>query len=115
METKLTDVKNRQKRIQILKLVFFTLTLHFLTSNEITTHRILSLPLTTSIYLVFLPLEIQTDQLYHAFLNLFEKNRACTQTDIRFFFPAKYEVLQLQSGGQSIFPTKYKTLKIEPK
>ena len=85
METKLTDVKNRQKRIQILKLVFFTLTLHFLTSNEITTHRNLSLPLTTSIYLVFLPLEIQTDQLYHAFLNLFEKNNTCTQTDIRFF------------------------------
>ena len=86
METKLTDVKNRQKRIQILKLVFFTLTLHFLTSNEITTHRNLSLPLTSSIYLVFLPLEIQTDRLYHAFFNLFEKNSACTQTDIGFFF-----------------------------
>ena len=50
----------------ILKLLFFTINLHFVTSNQISTYRKLNLPLTSSIYFVFLPLEMQkktqTDQ-----------------------------------------------------
>ena len=55
----------------ILKLLFFTLNLYFLTSNQISTYRKLKLPLTSSIYFVFLPLEIQKrlelTKIYHAF------------------------------------------------
>ena len=55
----------------ILKLLFFTLNLYFLTSNQISTYRKLNLPLTSSIYFVFLPLEIQKrleqTKVYHAF------------------------------------------------
>ena len=43
----------------ILKLLFFTINLHFVTSNQISTYRKLNLPLTSSIYFVFLPLEMQ--------------------------------------------------------
>ena len=43
----------------ISKLLFFTINSHFLTSNEISTYRKLNLSLTSSIYFVFLPLEMQ--------------------------------------------------------
>ena len=43
----------------ISKLLFFTINLHFVTSNQISTYRKLNLPLTSSIYFVFLPLEMQ--------------------------------------------------------
>ena len=43
----------------ISKLLFFTINLHFVTSNQISIYRKLNLPLTNSIYFVFLPLEMQ--------------------------------------------------------
>ena len=43
----------------ISKLLFFTINLHFATSNQISRYRKLNLPLTSSIYFVFLPLEMQ--------------------------------------------------------
>ena len=43
----------------ISKLLFFTINLHFITLNQISTNRKLNLPLTSSIYFVFLPLEMQ--------------------------------------------------------
>ena len=43
----------------ILKLLFFTINLHFATSNQISTYKKLNLPLTSSNYFVFLPLEMQ--------------------------------------------------------
>ena len=64
----------------ILKLLFFTTNLHFVTSNQITTYRKLDLPLTSSIYFVFLPLamqkkKIQTDQsVAHVFLLSLKRN-----------------------------------------
>ena len=55
----------------ISKLLFFTTNLHFVTSNQISTHRKLNLPLSSSIYFVFLPLEMQKrlkqTKLWHAF------------------------------------------------
>ena len=51
--------KNRRKHSQHFKLLFFTLNLHFVTLNQIATYRKPNLPLTSSIYLVFLPLEMQ--------------------------------------------------------
>ena len=54
-----------------LKLLLFTINLHFLTSNQISTYRKLNLPHTSSIYFVFLPLEMQKrlelTKVYHAF------------------------------------------------
>ena len=50
----------------ILKLLFFVINLHSVTSNQISRYRNLNFPLTSSIYFVFLPLEMQkktrTDQ-----------------------------------------------------
>ena len=50
----------------VLKQLFFVTNLHSVTSNQISTYRNLNLPLTSSIYFVFLSLEIQkktlTDQ-----------------------------------------------------
>ena len=42
----------------ILKLLFFTKNLHFVKSNQISTYRKLNLPLTSSIYFVFLPVKM---------------------------------------------------------
>ena len=41
------------------KQLFFTINLHFVTSNQISTYRKLNLPLSSSIYFVSLPLEMQ--------------------------------------------------------
>ena len=51
--------KNKRKRNQHFQLLFFTIDLHFVTSNQMCTYRKLNLPITCSIYLVFLPLEMQ--------------------------------------------------------
>ena len=55
----------------ILKLMYFTVNLPFVKSNQISTDRKLNLPLTSSIYFVFLPQEMQKrlkqTKLYHAF------------------------------------------------
>ena len=59
----------------ISKLLFFTINLHFVTSNQISTYRKLNFPLTSSIYLVFLHLEMQKrlkqTKACHAFSYLF--------------------------------------------
>ena len=61
----------------ISKLLFFTINLHFVTSNQTSTYRKLNFPLTSSIYLVFLHLEMQKrlkqTKAYHAFSYLFWK------------------------------------------
>ena len=51
--------KDRQKYNQHFKLLFFTISLHFGRSNQISTYRKINLsPVASSIYLVFLPLEM---------------------------------------------------------
>ena len=56
-----------RKQNQHFKLLFFTINLHFATSNQVSTYRKLNFPLIIGIYLVFLPLqnekETQTDQI----------------------------------------------------
>ena len=53
------------------KLLFFTIKLHFVTLNQMSTYRKLNLLLTSSIYLVLLPLEMQRrlkqTKIYHTF------------------------------------------------
>ena len=44
---------------KISKLMCFTINLHFVKSNQISTYRKLNFPLTSSIYFVFLPLKMQ--------------------------------------------------------
>ena len=54
--------------------MFFTIKLHFITLNQILTYRKPHLPLTSSIYLVFLPLEmkgrLEQTKVYHTFFLL---------------------------------------------
>ena len=61
-----STTKIGENTTNISKLLFFTLNLHFVISNQISTYRKLNLPLTSSIYFIFLPLEMQnktqTDQ-----------------------------------------------------
>ena len=51
--------KKKQKHNQHFKLLFFTVKLLFVTPSQISTYRKLNLSLTSSIYLVFLTLEMQ--------------------------------------------------------
>ena len=55
----MSATKIGENTTNILKLLFFTINLHFVTSNQISTYRKLNLPLTSSIYFVFLSLEMQ--------------------------------------------------------
>ena len=62
----MSATKIGENTTNILKLLFFTINLHSVTSNQISTYRKLNLLLTSSIYFVFWPLEMQkktrTDQ-----------------------------------------------------
>ena len=55
----LPATKIGENTTNISKLLFFTINLHFVTLNQISTYRKLNLPLTSSIYFFFLPLEMQ--------------------------------------------------------
>ena len=63
--------KNWRKHNQQFKLLFLTINLHFVLWNEVSTYRKLNLLLTTSTYLVFLPVEMQRrlkqTKVYHRF------------------------------------------------
>ena len=67
---------------QHFKLLFFTINLHFVTSNKISAYRNLNLSLTSSICLVVLPLEMQRrlkqTNKYHTFFTFSEKKRPKT-------------------------------------
>ena len=52
-------IKIDENTTNISKLLFFTIHLHFVILNQISTYRKLNLPLRSSIYFVFLPLEMQ--------------------------------------------------------
>ena len=55
----MSATKIDESTTNILKLMFLTMNLHFVKSNQISTYIKLNLPLTSSIYFVFLPLEMQ--------------------------------------------------------
>ena len=55
----MSTTKIGKNATNISKLLSFILNLYFATSNQISAYRKLNLPLTSSIYFVFLPLEIQ--------------------------------------------------------
>ena len=67
----MSTTKIGENTTNILKLLHFTINLHFVTSNQIFTDRKLNLPFTSSIYVGFLPLEMQKwleqTKIYHAF------------------------------------------------
>ena len=75
----MSTTKIGENTTNILKLLFFTTNLYFVTSNQISTYRKLNLPLTSSIYFVFLPLDIQKNsnrpKYTTRFLTLSEKKR----------------------------------------
>ena len=71
--------KNRRKHSQHFKLLVFTINLRFVTSNQIPTYRETNFPLTSSIYLVFLPPEMQgrlkkDQRIPHVFLLCLKRN-----------------------------------------
>ena len=63
--------KNWRKHNQQFKLLFFTINLCFVLWNQVSSYRKLNLPITTSTYLAFLPLEMQRrlkqTKVYHTF------------------------------------------------
>ena len=67
----MSATKIGKKTTIILKLLFFTINLHFVTSKQISTYKKLNLPLISSICFVFLLLEMQKrlkqTKLYHTF------------------------------------------------
>ena len=69
--TFVSPTKTGENKTNILKLLFFLINLHFVLLNQISPYRKLNLPLTSSVYFVFLPLEIQKrlqqTKVYHTF------------------------------------------------
>ena len=67
----MSTTKIGENTTNILKLLHFTINLHFVTSNQISTYRKLNLPHTSIIYFAFLPLEMQKwleqTKIYHTF------------------------------------------------
>ena len=67
----MSATKIGENTTNILKLLYFTINLHFVTSNQISAYRKLNFPLTSSTYFVFLRLEMQKwleqAKIYHAF------------------------------------------------
>ena len=63
-------VKIGENTTNIFKLLFFTINLHFATSNQMSTYRKLNLCSSSSIYFIFLSLEMQKTleqtKVYHA-------------------------------------------------
>ena len=55
----MSATKIDENTTNISKLLFFTINLHFVRSNQISPYWKLNLPLSSSIYFVFLPLEMQ--------------------------------------------------------
>ena len=71
----MSTTKIGKKATNILKLLFYPVNSHFVTSIQISTYRKLNLPLIRSIYFVFLPLEMHKRLKYTTrFLTLSEKN-----------------------------------------
>ena len=79
----MSATKIGENTTNILKLPIFIINLHFVASNQIFTYRKLNLSLTSSIYFVFLPLEMQktlineqwTDKsILHVFLLCIKRN-----------------------------------------
>ena len=75
--TFVSAIKTGESITNILKLLFFTISLHCIKSNQISTYRKLNFSLTRSIYFVFLPLEmekrLEQTKLYHSFSYVFLK------------------------------------------
>ena len=73
----MSSTKNRRNHNQSFKLLLFTISLHFVTSNQVSRYRKTNLPLTSSIYLVVLPLEMQRrlkqTKVYHMFFYFVRK------------------------------------------
>ena len=55
----MSATKIGENTTNILKLLFFTMNLHFVTSNQLSTFRKLNLPLMSCVYFAFFPLEMQ--------------------------------------------------------
>ena len=55
----MSTTKIGENATNILKLLFFIVNLHFVTSNQLSTSGKLNLSLTSSVYFVFFPLELQ--------------------------------------------------------
>ena len=58
----MSTTKIGESTTNILKLLLFAINLHFIKWNQLSTYRKLNLALTSSIYFVFLPLEMQKRQ-----------------------------------------------------
>ena len=67
----LSATKIGRNTTNVLKLLYFTINLHFVTSNQIFTDRKLNLPFTSSIYVGFWLLEmlkwLKQTKIYHTF------------------------------------------------
>ena len=91
----MSATKIGENATNILKLLFFMINLHFVTSNQISSYRKLNLPLTRIIYFVFLPLEmkkrLEQTKVYHAFCYFVLKETAYKPLKVA---PAKNPFLQ---------------------
>ena len=97
--TFVSPTKTGENKTNILKLLFFLINLHFVLLNQISPYRKLNLPLTSSVYFVFLPLEIQKrlqqTNVYHRFSYFVSKEttrKPLKVTAAKAVFPSVYGI-----------------------
>ena len=97
--TFVSPTKTGENKTNILKLLFFLINLHFVLLNQISPYRKLNLPLTSSVYFVFLPLEIQKRlqqaNVYHRFSYFVSKEttrKPLKVTAAKAVFPSVYGI-----------------------
>ena len=73
----MSATKIGENTTNISKLLFFTINLHFVTSNQLSTYRKLNFPFIKSVYFAFFPQEMQKrleqTKVYHPFSHFFWK------------------------------------------
>ena len=114
----MSATKMGENPTNILKLLFFAINLHFVTLNQISTYRKLNLPITSSIYFVFLPLEMQKRlkqiKVYHGVSYFVWKETAHkplkVAAAIKRFSPVCMLLIQLASMKVFILCGNWKTL-----
>ena len=94
----MSATKIGENTAHISKLQFFTINLHFVTSNQISTFRKLNFPLSSSIYFVFLPLEMQ---------KRFKQTKICHAFSYFVWKEKTHKPLKVQPAANILFSSVY--------
>ena len=109
----MSATKIGENTTNIVELLFFTINLHFVTSNQIPTYRKPKFPLTSSICLLFLPLKMQgrlrqTKVYYSCFYFVWKEktHKALYVAAVKTLFSSAYVIGITRSSRPEVFCKK---------